>query len=75
MPRLLAKQRHLGAASPVSQAEKDLLGLTGAEALDIGRGALANAAEVPRKVAASAEMTGRQKTGPVRREGGADRNQ
>jgi len=47
----------VGAAVPLSQAEKDLIGSTGAKAIDIGRGALANAADVVRKEAASADLS------------------
>ncbi len=46
----------VGAAVPLSQAEKDLIGSTGAKAIDIGRGALTNAADVVRKEAASADL-------------------
>ena len=46
----------LGAALPLSQAEKDLIGGTGAKAIDFGRGALANAADVVRKKAASVDF-------------------
>ena len=46
----------VGAALPLSQSEKDLIGETGAKAIDIGRGALANAADVVRKEAASADL-------------------
>jgi phage-related protein len=46
----------VGAALPLSQAEKDLIGETGAKAIDIGRGALANTADVVRKEAASADL-------------------
>ncbi|HTB38718.1 MAG TPA: hypothetical protein VK777_16600 [Reyranella sp.] len=46
----------VGAAFPLSQSEKDLMGSTGAKAIDIGRGALANAADVVRKEAASADL-------------------
>ena len=46
----------VGAALPLSQAEKDLIGETGAKAIDIGRGALANAADVVRTEAASADL-------------------
>ena len=46
----------VGAALPLSQAEKDLIGETGAKAIDLGRGALANAADVVRKEAASADL-------------------
>jgi hypothetical protein len=46
----------VGAALPLSQSEKDLMGSTGAKAIDIGRGALANAADVVHKEAASADL-------------------
>ena len=46
----------VGAVLPISQSEKDLMGSTGAKAIDIGRGALANAADVVRKEAASADL-------------------
>jgi hypothetical protein len=46
----------VGAALPLSQSEKDLMGSTGAKAIDLGRGALANAADVVRKEAASADI-------------------
>jgi hypothetical protein len=46
----------VGAALPLSQAEKDLIGETGAKAIDIGRGALASAADVVRTEAASADL-------------------
>jgi uncharacterized protein YjbJ (UPF0337 family) len=46
----------VGSALPLSQSEKDLMGSTGAKAIDIGRGALANAADVVRKEAASADL-------------------
>ena len=46
----------VGAALPLSQSEKDLIGSTGAKAIDLGRGALANAADVVRKEAASADL-------------------
>jgi hypothetical protein len=46
----------VGAALPLSQSEKDLMGSTGAKAINIGRGALANAADVVRKEAASADL-------------------
>jgi phage-related protein len=49
----------VGAALPLSQSEKDLMGSTGAKAIDIGRGALANAADVVRKEAASADLGAR----------------
>ena len=48
-----------GAALPLSQSEKDLMGSTGAKAIDLGRGALANAADVVRKEAASADLGAR----------------
>jgi hypothetical protein len=47
----------VGAALPLSQSEKDLMGSTGAKAIDIGRGALADAADVVRKEAASADLS------------------
>lgn len=46
----------IGAALPLSQSEKDLIGTTGAKAIDAGREALANAADVVRKEAASADL-------------------
>jgi hypothetical protein len=46
----------VGAALPLSQSEKDLMGSTGAKAIDIGRGALANAADVVRKEASAADV-------------------
>jgi hypothetical protein len=46
----------VGAALPLSQSEKDLMGSTGAKAIDLGREALANAADVVRKEAASADL-------------------
>jgi hypothetical protein len=49
----------VGAALPLSQSEKDLMGSTGAKAIDIGRGALANAADVVREEAASADLGAR----------------
>jgi phage-related protein len=49
----------VGAALPLSQSEKDLMGSTGAKAIDLGRGALANAADVVRKEAASADLGAR----------------
>jgi ElaB/YqjD/DUF883 family membrane-anchored ribosome-binding protein len=49
----------VGAALPLSQSEKDLMGSTGTKAIDIGRGALANAADVVRKEAASADLGAR----------------
>ena len=49
----------VGAALPLSQSEKDLMGSTGAKAIDLGRGALANATDVVRKEAASADLGAR----------------
>src|SRR3984893_4712175 len=49
----------VGAALPLSQSEKDLMGSTGAKAIDLGRGALATAADVVRKEAASADLGAR----------------
>jgi phage-related protein len=49
----------VGAALPLSQSEKDLMGSTGVKAIDLGRGALANAADVVRKEAASADLGAR----------------
>ena len=49
----------VGAALPLSQSEKDLMGSTGAKAIDLGRGALANAADVVRREAASADLGAR----------------
>jgi hypothetical protein len=46
----------VGAALPLSQAEKDLIGETGAKAIDIGREALAHASDVVRTEAASANL-------------------
>ena len=46
----------VGAALPLSQSEKDLMGSSGAKAIDLGRGALANAADVVRREAASADL-------------------
>jgi phage-related protein len=46
----------VGAALPLSQAEKDLMGETGAKAIGVGREALSNAADVVRKEAASADL-------------------
>jgi hypothetical protein len=46
----------VGAALPLSQAEKDLIGETGAKAIGVGREALSNAADVVRKEAASADL-------------------
>ena len=41
---------------PLSQPEKDLIGSTGAQAIEVGRGALANAADVVRKEASAADL-------------------
>jgi hypothetical protein len=46
----------VGAALPLSQSEKDLMGSTGAKAIDIGREALAHASDIVRKEAASANL-------------------
>jgi hypothetical protein len=46
----------VGAALPLSQAEKDLIGATGAKAIGAGREALAGAADVVRKEAATADL-------------------
>ena len=46
----------VGAALPLTQAEKDLIGETGAKAIGVGREALSNAADVVRKEAASADL-------------------
>ena len=46
----------IGAALPLSQAEKDVIGETGAKAIGVGREALSNAADVVRKEAASADL-------------------
>ncbi|HTB39719.1 MAG TPA: hypothetical protein VK777_21700 [Reyranella sp.] len=46
----------VGAALPLSQAEKDLMGETGAKAIGAGREALANAADVVRKEASAADL-------------------
>jgi len=46
----------IGAVLPITPSEKDLMGPTGAKAIDIGRGALANAADVVRKEAVSADL-------------------
>ena len=46
----------IGAALPLSQAEKDVIGETGAKAIGVGREALSNAADVVRKEAASADF-------------------
>jgi len=49
----------VGAALPLSQSEKGLMGSTGAKAIDIGRAAVANAADVVRKEAAAADLGAR----------------
>jgi hypothetical protein len=46
----------VGAALPLSQAEKDLMGETGAKALGVGREALSNAADVVRQEASAADL-------------------
>jgi hypothetical protein len=46
----------VGAALPLSQAEKDLIGETGAKAIGVGREALSNAAAVVRKEASAADL-------------------
>jgi hypothetical protein len=46
----------VGAVLPLSQSEKDLIGSTGAKAVEAGRGALASAADVVRQEAASADL-------------------
>jgi hypothetical protein len=46
----------VGAALPLSQAEKDLMGETGAKAIGVGREALTNAADVVRKEASAADL-------------------
>jgi hypothetical protein len=46
----------VGAALPLSQSEKDLMGSTGARAIDIGREALAHASDILRKEATSANL-------------------
>jgi hypothetical protein len=46
----------VGAALPLSQAEKDLMGETGAKAIGIGREALSNAADVVRQEASAADL-------------------
>jgi phage-related protein len=46
----------VGAALPLSQAEKDLMGETGARAIGVGREALSNAADVVRKEASAADL-------------------
>ena len=46
----------IGAALPLSQAEKDLMGETGAKAIGVGREALTNAADVVRKEASAADL-------------------
>jgi phage-related protein len=49
----------VGAALPLSQAEKDLMGETGARAIGVGREALSNAADVVRKEASAADLGAR----------------
>jgi phage-related protein len=49
----------VGAMLPLSQSEKDLIGSTGAKAIEAGRGALASAADVVRQEAASADLGAR----------------
>jgi hypothetical protein len=46
----------VGAALPLSQAERDLMGETGAKAIGAGRGALSNAADVVRKEVSAADL-------------------
>ena len=46
----------IGAALPLSQAEKDLMGETGAKVIGVGREALTNAADVVRKEASAADL-------------------
>ena len=46
----------VGAALPLSQAEKDLIGETGAKAIGVGREALSNAADVVRREASTADL-------------------
>jgi len=46
----------VGAALPLSQAEKDLMGETGARAIGVGREALSNAADVVRKEASATDL-------------------
>jgi hypothetical protein len=46
----------VGAALPLSQAEKDLMGETGAKAIGVGRETLSNAADVVRKEASAADL-------------------
>jgi phage-related protein len=46
----------VGAALPLSQAEKDLVGETGAKAIGVGREALSNAADVVRREASTADL-------------------
>jgi hypothetical protein len=46
----------VGAALPLSQAEKDLIGETGAKAIGVSREALSNAADVVRKEASAADL-------------------
>ena len=49
----------VGAALPLSQAEKDLMGETGAKAIGVGREALSNAADVVRREASTADLGGK----------------
>jgi ElaB/YqjD/DUF883 family membrane-anchored ribosome-binding protein len=49
----------VGAMLPLSQSEKDLIGSTGAKAIEAGHGALASAADVVRQEAASADLGAR----------------
>ena len=46
----------VGAALPLSQAEKDLMGETGAKAIGVGGEALSNAADVVRKEASATDL-------------------
>ena len=46
----------VGAALPLSQAEKDLMGETGARAIGVGREAVSNAADVVRREASTADL-------------------
>lgn len=49
----------VGAMLPISKAEKDLIGATGAKAIDAGRSALAGAADVVRQEASTADLSAR----------------
>ena len=51
-----AQRGALGVVLPITQSGNDLTGSTGANTIDLGRGALANAADVVRKEAASADL-------------------